>query len=226
MPYVVTPEIKEALLEMPETGMGYQQVSAPSITKQNSDQYFVILNAYIALELPNLWSPRVDHQELIDLNIVMTMGIPMLPFTVRSGVDKPLSTPIEEFPYDIRDIRLIQGNSYRATTEENEHFIRFSAFKEDLRFTDKGTKIRPGTYFTTGLDVRLVRSGLMAVARYALPNPSPAIYRTDFRFINTQDIVCGTVEPKFDQSGGGTEIRVDSPDLIAIQSDTSMIPER
>ena len=218
MPYIVSPEVQKGLLELPETGMGYQQVSVPSITKRNSDEYFVILNAYLVLETHGFMSRWLSTEELDYLSHEMSRlsGQPMLPFYETGAIE--LEVGIDEFPCSLQDIRVLGGNSYPAKTQSDEKFVRFSAFENDFRFIDNGARIRPGTYFTTKREARQVLSGLMAVSRYALPNPSPAIYRTDFTFSNIEDIVCGTVEPNYHQSGGGTEIRVDSPGNANLRS--------
>jgi len=84
----------------------------------------------------------------------------------------------------------------------------------------------PGTYATTVHDDRLVPSGLSAVARYALPNPAPAVHRFVVSPGPQTRIHCGTVIPQFGQSGGGVEVRFDDELPAGTASGPHPIPER
>ena len=66
--------------------------------------------------------------------------------------------------------------------------------------------MRDGTYVTTDTDTSQVPSGLAAVGRYALPNPTPAIYKFVLCPPSGTSISCGTVSPNFGQAGGGVEV--------------------
>jgi hypothetical protein len=101
------------------------------------------------------------------------------------------------------------GLETEATLNCPEIFVRFSAFKLDLRVDLVLGTVRPGTYFTTWLDGQMAPSGLAAVGRYALPNPVSAQYAFQMKVMpfNTMGIYkCGTVRPKFNQAGGGVEV--------------------
>ena len=89
-------------------------------------------------------------------------------------------------------------------TEENSVFKRFSAFENDRRVF--GGKLSPGSYATTDEDARVVKTGQEAVARYALPNLSPAIYVFTVKPIEDTRIQRGIVQPDFGQPGGGIEV--------------------
>ncbi len=86
-----------------------------------------------------------------------------------------------------------------------EVFKRFTAFENDRRITaDHG--LLPGTYATTEADARNVKTGLEAVARYALPNPKPAVYILNVEPLKDTTIQRGVVQPDFGQPGGGVEV--------------------
>ena len=57
-------------------------------------------------------------------------------------------------------------------------------------------------------DASHVPSGLAAVGRYALPNPTPATYRFVLLPPEGTRIRCGAVTPKFNQAGGGVEVLI------------------
>jgi len=87
----------------------------------------------------------------------------------------------------------------------NEVFKRIAAFESDSRITpDRG--LRAGTYATTEADAKNVRTGMEAVARYALPNPKPAIYVLTVKPLKNTAIQRGIVQPEFGQPGKGVEV--------------------
>ena len=90
-------------------------------------------------------------------------------------------------------------------TTAGEVFVRFSAFANDYRVQADGGW-SPGTYATTEEDAKNVKTGKEAVARYALPNPTPASYRYTGRPHKDTDVQRGAVEAAFDQPGGGVEV--------------------
>ena len=211
MPYYVPSELGEELLHQPETGMGYQLVNVPNADGGNHEDSYVILNGEIALKVQDSifhgCKLHSDEQEFLDshaneLNKIEGDVIEAL------GISKP-------FPHRSEYIYVRGGNSFSSTHNSGEFLVRYSAFRDDRRVTIgrrlSDTVILPGTYFTTGLDSTLARSGLAAVSRYALPNPSPAVFCTSLKWNRPIAVIYGTVKPEFDQSGGGVEARIDSP---------------
>jgi hypothetical protein len=86
-----------------------------------------------------------------------------------------------------------------------DRFKRFTAYRNDRRITT-GHGLLPGTYATTEEDARNVRTGKEAVARYALPNPKPAVFRFTIAPIEKTKLRRGIVQPAFGQPGGGVEV--------------------
>ncbi|MCF7967013.1 MAG: hypothetical protein K9L79_15975 [Methylobacter tundripaludum] len=66
-----------------------------------------------------------------------------------------------------------------------------------------------GTYATTIGDARFAVSGLAVAGRYALPNPSPAIYAYTIVLPEKIQYRVGTARPANYQSGGGVEVLFD-----------------
>ncbi len=92
-----------------------------------------------------------------------------------------------------------------AATKPGEIFKRFSAYENDRRIRADGS-LEPGTFATTEEDARQVRTGKEAVARYALPNPEPAVNVFTIRPVASTPIQYGIAQPAYGQPGGGVEV--------------------
>jgi hypothetical protein len=90
-------------------------------------------------------------------------------------------------------------------TAPGDVFMRFTAYSNDRRITpEKG--LLPGTYATTEVDSRVVVTGGQAVERYALPNPTPAVYRFRIDPAAGTQHQAGIVQPAYGHAGGGVEV--------------------
>lgn len=188
------------LLQQPETGMGYQIVEAT--TRDGVKRDGIAFNAELFF--------YGDESR----SILRTQRYP--------NVLKLASTPVEEF----KELRVLSRSAARTTltvredtlaktgpakdapvesTKAIQVFTRFSAFPNDNRVQPDGSWSK-GTYATTEEDVKNVKTGKEAVARYALPNPDPASYVYTGRPKKDTAIQRGKVEPAFDQPGGGVEV--------------------
>ena len=128
-------------------------------------------------------------------------------------------------PLDGTLTKVVTHGSYLSKPLPGELFVRYSAFLNDRRIGPGGS-VLPGTYATTIHDDRLVPSSLSAVARYALPNPTPAIHRFVISPSPQTRIHCGTVTPQFGQAGGGVEVRFGDELPEETASGPHPIPER
>lgn len=91
-------------------------------------------------------------------------------------------------------------------TLAGEVFKRFSAFANDRRVT-AGKGLLPGTFATTKEDADAnVKTGMDAVARYALPNPAPASNVFTINPPKDTDLKRGTTQPAYNQPGSGVEV--------------------
>ena len=115
--------------------------------------------------------------------------------------------------------------SYPSATRAGEVLHRYSAFWPDRRIAPNGS-VSPGTYVTTASDEPLVPSGLAAVARYALPNPAPAVYKYTIHPPVASRIRCGTCTPLYGQAGGGVEISLVNSLPAGSAYPPATIPER
>lgn len=85
-------------------------------------------------------------------------------------------------------------------------FRRYSPFVNDRRVTAEGG-LSPGSFATTEQDGNAhARTGSAAVRRYALANPSPAVYT--FAIVPKLHTLLqwGVVQPAYGQPGGGVEV--------------------
>ena len=250
-----SPDLRHQLLDKPESGMGYQiaLVNGKRYAIFNADLAVPIL--HLPLHLP-LFLPDLDSKSQIDPHAPATdngryslrlipiqpdSDAPPLPHSfgispensraLASFAEDTLATedpdaPIEKLPPLEGDLANVEThNSYRAATRPGELFVRYSAFPNDFRINPDGS-VRPDTYVTTQTDSTLVPSGLAAVARYALPNPTPARHRFVLSPPPLTGIYCSTSTPQYGQAGGGVEVRFDRPLQPGTALGPQPIPER
>lgn len=130
-----------------------------------------------------------------------------------------------EFALAMQDCEATVHGSYPWTVGANEVFGHYSAFANDRRVNRDGS-VRVKTYARTEVDTQAVPSGLAAVARYALPNPAPAVHAFTLTPAPGISIRCGTVVPQFGQAGGGVEGRFGQPTPPRTGTARNIIPER
>lgn len=202
--------IARRLLQLSETGMGYQilRPAAEPLMRAIEADYVLAWNAeYIEpvsatsrgtetlLEVVSM--SDLQRQEL---SRVLESGL----FRVldRADVDAAGSLQIKEAAGGA-------GPASEAEIEksaEDERFLRFSAFENDRRITPEGSVVA-GTYTTTYSDgITNVFTGMDAVRRYALPNPMPAVHRFYLKPPDPIAVRRGTAAPAFGQPGGGVEV--------------------
>ena len=194
----------KSLLAQPESGMGYQVVEVTR--RDNREQRAVALNAELLLfgnETRTVFRAQSYSAVLKSApssgNEIKTLRVlpreRFAPFSAgirdASGAINKNAAPAKDAPVE--------------KTMANEVFKRFSAYKDDRRLRADGGWLE-GTYATTEEDAKNIKTGKDAVARYALPNPEPASYVFTGRPHKDTDIQRGTVEPAYDQPGGGVEV--------------------
>jgi hypothetical protein len=91
-------------------------------------------------------------------------------------------------------------------TAAGEEFKRFSPYANDRRVT-VGMGLVAGTFATTREDADAhIKTGMDAVARYALPSDKPASNVFTINPAADTDLQRGTVAPANNQPGGGVEV--------------------
>lgn len=194
---------QRSLIHQPETGMGYQLVELTTMAFRKV--VGIAYNAEIVLEK--------DEPEQRAFFRHLALG-----------------THLKSYGQAVREVRLLTPGSveYRAfmlgetrgayaaargpakdapveATKQGEVFKRFSAYENDRRIRANGS-LEPGTYATTEEDARRVRTGKDAVARYALPNPEPAVNVFTIKPAAATAIQYGVAQPAYGQPGGGAEV--------------------
>ena len=204
--------------------MGFQLATAPPVTPGgNEPQHYAIINATWAVIMDEHWRPDPEELRGFDnyvTTLASTSSVP--PTTVL--VDQPVSFR-KPFPFAFDDLLLITHGSFKATIRKTQSFCRFSAFSNDRRIRPDSTLL-PGTYITSVNDSEHVNTGLSAVARYALPTHTPAVFRFDItirpeKFLT---LMCGTVKPAHDQSGGGIEFRTPDDGRVVASKKPIILP--
>lgn len=192
-----------ALIHQPETGMGYQLVEATTLTFRKV--VGVAYNAELVL--------KKDEPEQRALFRALAMGASMKTCGQAVRAVRLLSAASTEY----RSFMLGEPPGAYATalgpakdapvetTKHGEIFKRFNAYENDRRIRADGS-LEPGTYATTEADARLVHTGKEAVARYALPNPEPAVNVFTIKPVPRTAIQYGIAQPAYGQPGGGVEV--------------------
>jgi hypothetical protein len=186
------------LREEPESGMGYQIVEAK--VKYNPNPVIAyVFNAELLVPLDELAeiNGRV-HEDLLQnadepSSFVFERILPAVIGSPSSEISQFLVNALAPSPQLLR------------TTIAHEGFVRFSAYADDKRVGADGC-LTNGTYATTIGDARFAVSGLAVAGRYALPNPSPAIYAYTIVLPEKIQYRVGTARPANYQSGGGVEV--------------------
>lgn len=194
MPIKLEINLTKRLLEQPESGMGYQIVNVETWNKWLTKEAIVFNAEYLIYfdekqfeTLPEIKSFNEIEKsagvstEIVDLKVKTKYKIEKF-----SGV-RESPTP---YPAEISPIEL---------TKIGEKFKRFSAFRNDRRINPDGT-LKLGSYATTEEDAKNVKTGIDAVRRYALPNPTPAIYIFTINPPEETKIKKGIVQPAYNQT--------------------------
>lgn len=107
-----------------------------------------------------------------------------------------------------------------GTLNQNTIMYRFTAGQRDICFSNNTSELRKGAYLTPENDVAFVNTGYGVVGRYSLPVPHPARYLHKYLIPGGTGFRVGTVEPQFNQSGGGVEVKLDGPTKVTLISTT------
>jgi len=191
---------RAALLFEPESGMGYQYVDAT--LQDDQTRPGIAYNAELLLfEGEPRSSLNEDYDALLKKARSAAGEVKTLRVVARSRQTGP--------PQFVKEATATTLPAKDAPEEEtggeNDLFKRFSAFANDRRVNANGS-LQPGTYATTAADAAYVKTGVQAVARYALPNPAPASFRFTIAPHKGTVIQRGIVQPAFGQPGGGVGV--------------------
>ena len=189
------------LKSMPETGMGYQLITARYLGEYSKKE-FIVLNEELAIENNfrrkeyiteifskgfNLSLKSAEYKELRDIKLISKLGSFNV-FESRSNK----SSAAKDSPITYPD-----GKTY---------YVRLSAYEDDKRIDKKNNCLLPGSYTTTKKDYeKCVDEKDDPVERYALPNEETIEWAFHILPESKDGYRFGTVQPEFGKRGGGEE---------------------
>lgn len=195
---------RAALLKQPESGMGYQIVEVT--TKEDKKKRCIVYNAELLLfeEEPRQLLRASTFNSLLARAERSRFGVKDIRVVSRPAALSAFGSLRETGPaYGTKSTG--KAEAPVAHAKADEVFKRFSAYENDHRITANGGLL-PGSCATTEADAKNVKTGKEAVARYALPNPKPAVYVFTVKPLKDTEVRRGTVQPANDQPGGGVEV--------------------
>jgi|ERR1700728_2123764 len=207
----------EKLVNLPETGMGFQLVSA---SWHGESAVLIVLNAELAFDLS-----QVELLAGTDPAIILTNGIRVQNLMRQDGVtivgrpephsfkllesrvSGPGIIPLATATTATTSSPIAQLSSLvkNVTLSANRVFHRYSAFNPDHRVDPITGNFLPGTYAVPESEVPFIPTGFAAVGRLALPNLKPASHHYLLEAPSGTQVAFGTVAPAFGQAGGGVE---------------------
>src|ERR1700730_4334817 len=207
----------EKLVDLPETGMGFQLVSA---LWHGESAVLIVLNAELAFDLS-----QVELLSGTDPAVILTNGIRVLNVMRQAGptivgrreprsfnllesrIGGPGMIPMAPATTATTSSPIAQPSSLvkNVMLSANRIFHRYSAFNPDNRVDPVTGNFAPGTYTVSESDVPFIPTGFAAVGRLALPNLLPSSHHYVLEAPSGTPVSFGTVAPAFGQAGGGVE---------------------
>jgi len=190
------------LLNLPETGMGYQIIDAAKSGTYRREKY-VVLNSEIAIEMNGNEGEYI--RKIISEGISKAKSLASL-ISLYSIVvlnerqfRNYLSEPENESEKGALDNPVESANG-------NEMFVRLSAFDDDKRIDKVNRCLRPGSFTTTEVDYLVCKfMDDNPVERYALPNNDEIKFAFYIQPLYVNTLQRGRVQPAYGKKGGGVE---------------------
>lgn len=202
----------EALLKLPETGMGFQLVQGSVLGRSRTLLVFSGVEAYDMTDL------SLEHGQ--DPVTVLRNGLKIVEalkdnLVVRTWIVAPQPTDFQLLHARVPGAATTPGTPpvvtalpsslvKKVTLAVDRKFHRFSSFKPDRRITSTGDFV-PGTYAVPESELPFLPTGFAVVGRLALPSPVPASHHYEISAKSATVVDFGTVAPAFGQAGGGVE---------------------
>lgn len=193
MQYTVTQETFKKLIELPETGMGYQIISSPRYQHK-----ILIINSSFGFDIDNK-GEAIDFNKkgILDINVDLSNII----------IDK--------------NIGAIDAHEQTANGNISQQFIRLSAFEDDFRIDKENKCLKSGSFTTNFNDFWTLKTRITSsrrygnmgfdnndinpLERYALPTILPINFVFFFNSHLGDVFQEGIVQPAYNKKGGGTE---------------------
>lgn len=207
-----------SLIELPETGMGFQLVEA---VNWGNPTPFIVFNSELAIDISDLGLiPSDDPSIILNNGLRIVESLKSYKENIFSApsphsfklLSSRISTVLSYVPKGKASLKtslkvsLMSSLIKKVVLKKSRIFHRFSAFNPDKRVDPKTGNFLPGTYATTETEVPFIPSGFAAVGRFALPNNLPASHHYVIEAPSGITAEFGTVAPAFGQAGGGVEV--------------------
>jgi hypothetical protein len=203
----IPPLLKARLRTLPEYGMGYQ-VGVVRLNTGKTERG-IILNGSYFVPTAELAGFTAFSQLMEEAQASIRASRSSLTIEGASLDTRPAAT--------LRRVKRIYSfsaaNEKQAAAKDaeitltlrNEIFKRFSAYENDFRVTENRGLV-PNTYATTAEDALNVKTGMEAIARYALENKKSANKVFTIEPPENTRLQRGIVEPAYGEPGGGVEV--------------------
>ena len=208
MIYRIYKQDADTLLEMPETGMGYQIVYAAQYDRY-SKKKFVVYNTNLAVELDSEFPDNRRRIMTEGYNVMLSkaneimLETPSIRVLAKSEIIERRSlseSKIQKYKRYSGGKGAIDNPKERANGEEI--FIRLSAFEDDRRVDFVNKKLKPGSFATTRNDyIVCVSTNDDPVDRYALPNDDRIKWAFIVKPKINDTLQRGIVQPAFGHDG-------------------------
>ncbi|MBP1672995.1 MAG: hypothetical protein H6Q25_810 [Bacteroidetes bacterium] len=188
------------LLNLPESGMGFQLIEA-SLSGYGFSHKYLVLNSQIIIEdNPQIF---LEIKSFFQSGYQAMSALPEVEFKNINLVENLTN-------YRIKSYSMNNGTGaiHQPIIHANgiELFTRLSAFENDRRIDFINKKILPGSFATTNDDfIFCKKNNINPIDRYALPNNEEIKWAFHFRPKNTDTLQKGIVEPAYNHNGGGVE---------------------
>lgn len=200
------------LLKMPETGMGYQIISA-SLYKRFENKKFVVYNSNLIVDL--------DSSFQSNKNIIIREGYKAMlskspELVLETNTIRILNKSILQETTNLSAFKKTYKKRYSGGTGASDNpkeyasgqeiFVRVSAYEDDKRIDLINKRLVDGTYTTTLYDyLECVKTYDDPVDRYALPNDEKIKWAFYILPKYNDVLQRGIVQPAFGHEGGGIE---------------------
>lgn len=212
MIYKIYEEDAKTLLKKPETGMGYQIITASEYKKQQNKK-FIVYNTNLAVEINSDF--QANKQLIINEGyraILNKATVLMLETNSIKVFDQSTVHEYKMLSESKRTTKKRYLNDKGAIDNPKEFangsdvYVRISAYEDDKRIDLEMMKLKPGTYTTTKDDyTTCVDTNDAPIDRYALPNEESIKWAFYIKPKSTDTLQKGIVQPAFNKDGGGIE---------------------
>lgn len=216
MLYRIYRQDAETLSEKPESGMGYQIVTA-SQYERTQIRKFIVYNTNLAIELDSdflYYRKKIINEGYINmLNSVEEIMLETNSITVLDQSSFRHDIKIPDFKKK-QNKRLSGGRGATDSPKEyangRDQFVRISAYEDDKRIDLEKRRLKPGSFSTTLNDYNdCVSTNDDPIDRYALPNDEGIKWSFYIRPASGDILQKGIVQPAFNHLGGGIEAYFD-----------------